>query len=181
MQRWAKDKGKVPPGCLWADHVVKVTKWSMPLESSLLHNAAKLLTLSFTYMLWCSAFTDTTDIFSEMCPLKNTDFCLFCTINHTQFTGLKPANPWMENQHSKHAATPTCSNMSWEKSPTKLTYRKNIPRSKYIVLYNKSYTILQGPHRMAGIGVKPASPRWESRHFNPAAKVTCFKAGLDYN
>ena len=48
------------------------------------HYAAELCTLSVTYPLCGSAITNTTNNPSEMCPLKLTDFCLFCTIDHTQ-------------------------------------------------------------------------------------------------
>ena len=47
--------------------------------------AGYLRTPSVTYPLCVSALADTTtDNFFKMCPLKLTDFCLFCTIDHTQ-------------------------------------------------------------------------------------------------
>ena len=54
------------------------------LEAKHRHNAAELRTLSVTYPLHGSALTNPTDNPSDMCPLKLTDFCLFCTIDHTQ-------------------------------------------------------------------------------------------------
>ena len=56
----------------------------MPLGARLWYYAAELRTLSVTYPLCGPALTDTMDNPSEMCPLKLTDFCLFCTIDHTQ-------------------------------------------------------------------------------------------------
>ena len=50
--------------------------------AKLWHYAAELRTLSVMYPLCGSALTDTTDIPSEMYPLKLTDFCLF--LYHTQ-------------------------------------------------------------------------------------------------
>ena len=56
----------------------------MPLGARLWHYAAELRTLSGTYPLCGSALTNTTDILSEMCPLKLTDFARLRTIDHTQ-------------------------------------------------------------------------------------------------
>ena len=56
----------------------------MPLGARLWHYAIELRTLSVTYPLCGSALTDTTDNPSDMWPLKLTNFCLFCTIDHTQ-------------------------------------------------------------------------------------------------
>ena len=72
----AKGKDKAPPGCLLAESVTQVTRFSMPLGARLWHYAAELRTLSVTYPLCGSALTDTTDN-PLMCPLKLTDFCLF--------------------------------------------------------------------------------------------------------
>ena len=51
----------------------------MPLGAKPWHYAAELRTLSVTdtYPFCGSALTDTTDILSEMCPVKLTVFCLF--------------------------------------------------------------------------------------------------------
>ena len=51
--------------------------------AKLWYYAAELCTLSVKYPLQGSALTDTTENTSKMCPLKLTDFCLFCAINHT--------------------------------------------------------------------------------------------------
>ena len=61
-----------------------MTRFSMPLGARHWHYPAELRTLSVTYPLCGLALTDSTDNPSEMCPLKLTDFCLFCTIDHTQ-------------------------------------------------------------------------------------------------
>ena len=55
----------------------------MPLGARLWHYAAELHTLSVTYPLCGLALTKTGDNFSEMCPLKLTDFCLFLS-HHPQ-------------------------------------------------------------------------------------------------
>ena len=72
-----------------------MTRFSMPLGARLWHYAAELHTLSVTYPLCGSALTNTTDNPSEMCPLKLTDFCLFCTIDHTQFYKGRFLPPWL--------------------------------------------------------------------------------------
>ena len=79
--------------------------------------------ISVMYPLCGLALPNTTDNQSEMCPLKLSDFCLFCTIDHTQsykgrlfplwlsqvvMTGLETTTPRWDSQHSNHAATPTC-------------------------------------------------------------------------
>ena len=84
----------------------------------------ELCTLSVTYPLCGTALTNTMDNPSEMCQLKLTDFCLFCTIDHTQSykgrlfppmafiscrdRGSITGCPKWESQHSNQAATPTC-------------------------------------------------------------------------
>ena len=78
---YTKGKGRVPLGCLSAEPVTLVTRFSMPLGTMLWHYAAELRTLSVIYPLCGSALTNTTDNLSEMCPLKLTHFC---TIDHTQ-------------------------------------------------------------------------------------------------
>ena len=52
--------------------------------AKLWHYAAELRTLSVTYPLCGLTLTNTTDNQSEMCPLKLTDICLFCSIDHAQ-------------------------------------------------------------------------------------------------
>ena len=52
----------------------------MPLEPSFWHYAAEIRTT-----LHGSVLINTMDNLSEMCPLTLTNFCLFCTINHTQY------------------------------------------------------------------------------------------------
>ena len=54
------------------------------LEGSFWHCATELDSLSVANSLCGSALTNTTDNLFEMCQLKLTDFCLFCTIDHTQ-------------------------------------------------------------------------------------------------
>ena len=61
---------KVPPGCLLAEPVTYMIRFSMPLEPSFdtlpLSSALSQLHIP----LWVSALTNTTDNSSEMCPLK---------------------------------------------------------------------------------------------------------------
>ena len=59
----------------------------MPLGARLWHYAGELRTLSVTYPLCGLALTYTTDILSEMCPLKLPDFFLF--LYHRSYTILQ--------------------------------------------------------------------------------------------
>ena len=69
-------KGKVTPGCLLAERVTQVTRFSMPPKARLWRHATELRTLSVAYPLCGSALTNTKDNPSEKWPLKLTDFCL---------------------------------------------------------------------------------------------------------
>ena len=59
-------------------------KWQINFVGKRMHYAAEHHTLSVMYPLCGVALTDTKDNQSEMCPTKLADFCLFCTIVHTQ-------------------------------------------------------------------------------------------------
>ena len=60
----------MPPGCLLAEPVTLVTKFSMPLGARLLHYAAELRTLSVTYPLCGLALAFTMDNLSEITDLQ---------------------------------------------------------------------------------------------------------------
>ena len=80
-------KAKVPPGCLLAELVTSLARFSMLLGARLWHYASEHRTLSVIYPLCGSALTDTTDNPSDMCPLKLTGFCLF--LYHRSYTILQ--------------------------------------------------------------------------------------------
>ena len=65
--------GKVPPGCLLAEPVPYVTRFSMPLEPGF--GIMPLSSALSQFHILCVARLLPTP--SEMCPLKLTDFCLF--------------------------------------------------------------------------------------------------------
>ena len=85
------EEGKIPPGCLSAELVIQVTRFSIPLDSEAWHFPTECHTLSVAYPLCGPTLTDPMDNLPEICPTKLTDGyiliqrrCQFCTNNHTQ-------------------------------------------------------------------------------------------------
>ena len=82
----SKEKGKRPPGCLLAESVPSLTRFSVLLEPSIgtMPLSSTLSGLAHISDILSVVFTDN---MSEMYPLKLTDFCLF--LYHGSYTILQ--------------------------------------------------------------------------------------------